>query len=229
MSGGTAGPCWQLAGNFAAGDRLDMLHEPSGHDVSFLIEPVQGGGLMLALPERPYHRLHAASQKAGALYFKQTRGHAAALWRVEPSGPAHVRITPVRKPTEAAQELWLALDGEAKWTLQASACDWRLRLHEGDDTAVARGAHRSVGSSPPDDRSDSGTAAAADLATDGYCLIRRLVPNDKVRRALRFLNHHLGSADLPSDIEPEGLGVRRHGARTLSLRTGNPPLSPDLA
>ena len=34
-----------------------------------------------------------------------------------------------------------------------------------------------------------------------------LVAAPKVERALRFLNHHLGSADLALDLEPEGLGV----------------------
>ena len=38
-------------------------------------------------------------------------------------------------------------------------------------------------------------------------LLALLAP-DKIARALRFLNHHLGAADLAADLEPDGLGAQ---------------------
>mmetsp|Transcript_2343 Transcript_2343/g.6173 ORF Transcript_2343/g.6173 Transcript_2343/m.6173 type:complete len:485 (-) Transcript_2343:182-1636(-) len=45
------------------------------------------------------------------------------------------------------------------------------------------------------------------FARDGYAVLPSLVPAERVARALRYLNHNLGSADLASDLEPEGLGM----------------------
>ena len=42
---------------------LHLTHKRSGHTVSLVAEPQQHRGVLLALPRRPYHRLHVATQR----------------------------------------------------------------------------------------------------------------------------------------------------------------------
>ena len=53
---------------------------------------------------------------------------------------------------------------------------------------------------------EGGARARDSLERDGFVLLHGLIPDAKVERAIRFLNHHLGSADLPLDLDPSGLG-----------------------
>jgi hypothetical protein len=44
------------------------------------------------------------------------------------------------------------------------------------------------------------------MARDGYILLEPFLSSAQIERALRYLNHHLGSADLPHDVDPSGIG-----------------------
>ena len=56
-----------------------------------------------------------------------------------------------------------------------------------------------------DSATQSEASHAESFARDGYVVLHGLIPRPKIERALRYLNHHLGSADLANDLEPEGL------------------------
>lgn len=72
----------------------------------------------------------------------------------------------------------------------AAECLWRLARAPSNNAAHA--AH---------------SAKEAHFGHDGFCLLPGLVGEPKISAALRYLNHHLGSADLAKDIEPQGLGM----------------------
>ena len=178
--------------DFAPGDRLRLTHLASGLSADLLVEPAQRG-LLLARAARPYHRLHASVQRETAVVtFKQTRGNAAALWLVEAGARGCVRI---KRADSSAACPYLDLDSAGHWKLSASACEWRREAEDAEEEQE------------DDDEAKAATAFAAQFARDGYFLLPSLVPRHKVDRALRFLNHHLGSADLAADLEPEGLGM----------------------
>ena len=76
--------------SFAAGDRIRLLHPSTGHALELLVEPTKGG-LLLARPSAPYHRLHRAAaqqhstpqperRRSPSLSWKPTAGNAAARW-----------------------------------------------------------------------------------------------------------------------------------------------------
>lgn len=159
---------------FSAGERIVLTNEATGLSAALLVEPGSGGGLMLALAERPYHRLHRAEQKPGAVFWRPTAGHRAAIWRLEreAGGDAAVRVVPYGR-TERVAECCLGLDG-----------------------------------------------AEPNFGVNGYCLLRGLVSAAKLSRALRLLNHHLGSASLADDVEPRGLGTEFVGGAEGSAAEG---------
>ena len=164
-----------------AGDTLHLTSVQTGHATSLIVEPIEKG-VMLARPEQPYHRLHAAAQKQGKIFFAQTRGNSAAIWLIEKDD----ELISIRA---RACGSWLTLDKDGKWTLQASAAYWRL--HSEDERPLA-----------------NTQTAACDFDVDGYVMMPQLVAPHKIARALRFLNHHLGAADLAADLEPDGLGAQ---------------------
>ena len=55
-------------------------------------------------------------------------------------------------------------------------------------------------------------ASDGDYARDGYTMLRGLVAADKLARALRLLNSHLGSASLAADLDATGLGTEYEDA-----------------
>lgn len=210
--------------DFVAGERLCLTHEWTGHSTELLVEPAQRG-VLLAVPERPYHRLHAASQRTSTVSFKQTRGNAAALWYIETDDPASAisrgnsRVC-IRRATDApAGPSHLSLDNNGSWCLSSAHYAWRLRRNHGDDTHAQGDEQSSCLDLPPlmllpcptTAPTPQGTDAQARMLTqyarDGYFLIPGLISPVKVARAVRYLNHHLGSADLAVDLEPQGLGM----------------------
>ena len=172
---------------FEAGDRLDLLSQ--GHHLALLVEPC-GSGLLLALPERPYHRLHVSLQNGSTITFKPTKGHAAAIWQLEHSADDCVRV--FNSGGKSGEPTYLGISSDGALTVGHAPCDFSLR-------EAAEGAPPSIADS---------SSTAADLSTHGYCMLRGLVPQAKIDRALRLLNHHLGSASLEKDLEPAGLGVQ---------------------
>ena len=165
-----------------AGDTLHLTSVQTGHACSLIVEPIEKG-VMLARPEQPYHRLHAAAQKHGKIFFALTRGKSAAIWLIEKDD----ELISIRA---RACGSWLTLDEDGHWTLQASAAYWRL--HGKNERPLA----------------NTQTAACSHFDVDGYMMMPQLVAPDKIARALRFLNHHLGAADLAADLEPNGLGAQ---------------------
>ena len=191
---------------FEPGDQLHITHEATGHSTILLIEPSQQtDALLLSLPERPFHRLFQSDQKASnAVHFKHSKGHGAALWRIDVGSDGRVRIRPWRG------ESFLAFDASGTWCLATS--ESRGRWLRGTGTGTGRAVHSDDG-----DEADPATR----FARDGYCLLPDLLPPQKVRRALRYLNYHLGSADLALDVEPDGLGMQFNRAVVADLATGD--------
>ena len=207
----------------------DILHltAPNGLSASLLVEPQQQRSVLLALPHRPYDRLHVAAQKLPPmLSWKYTKGSATAMWHIlEANATGAIHIIP---GCVEAKHLFLALGKNGDWQLQEAECEWRLG---GNDDALP-----ACVPAPMPTVAHYSCSAADALACDGYCVLHELIPADKVNRALRFLNHHLGSADLADDIEPEGLGIHylRHAAAAERSEQreqqheeqSQPPLSP---
>jgi hypothetical protein len=54
-------------------------------------------------------------------------------------------------------------------------------------------------------------AASVALREQGYVVLSSLIPPRKVARALQYMNHHLGSANLSADLDPSGLGSEFYG------------------
>ena len=176
---------------FDAGDRLDLFFE--SHHLALIVEPC-GTGLLLALPERPYHRLHISLQNGTTITFKPTKGHAAAIWQLE-NNIVDDCVRVFNAGGKSGERTYLGINSDGALTVGQDACDFHLR-------EVAEGALPSISSSA------STSSTAADFSTHGYCMLRGLVPQPKIERALRLLNHHLGSASLEKDLEPAGLGVQ---------------------
>lgn len=190
---------------FEAGDELHITHEATGHSSILLVEPSQQtDALLLSLPEKPFHRLFQSDQKASsAVHFKHSKGHGAALWRVTIGRGGHVVIRPWRG------ESFLALDASGTWCLTTSESRGRWLRCSG--TGNGRVVHNDEEELDP----------ATQFARDGYCLLPDLLPPQKVSRALRYLNYHLGSADLALDLEPDGLGMQFNRAVVADLAMGD--------
>lgn len=183
------------------GDVLHLTHMMTGYAVTLIAEPQQSRGCLLALPARPYDRLQVARQRQPpTVLFKYTKGSLAALWRVvaqanREGSLRHVRIHPA---SPEVAHLALALDQHGEWHLSEAESVWQL------ETASIPSVNGSSWSASEQNQPGS---TAVSFARDGYFVLHELIASDKVRRALRFLNHHLGSADLAADIEPDGLGM----------------------
>ena len=182
---------------FDCGETISLQHARTGHSLELLVEPVQRG-VMLARPAAPYHRLHRQTQAAAArLTWRQTSGNAAAAWDIVPASADHSGGVLVRGLSRKDSPL-VHLSMDANGALVASQQEdgagavWLLRRRGG-------GAHASPGLAL--------ASAAASFARDGYVVLPGLVPPDKVARALRLLNHHLGSAELHADVEADGIGM----------------------
>ena len=204
--------------SFVAGDILRITCDASGHSTALLVEPADKGYVMLASLDKPYHRLHAAPQKHAKLYFAQTRGHGAALWLVECSEPSSASVS-IRA---RACGSWLALGADGTWVLRPTPSSWTRQICDPGACVPSplEMAHRRAASAAS--RVEGATAPAPSFDSDGYVVLRRLVPEPKLAKALRSLNHHLGSADLAADIEPDGLGAQylRAAAAHDELSTG---------
>jgi len=175
------------------GERVVLQHAPTGYSLELLVEPVQRGKVMLARPAAPYHRLQHSAQHTTKLTWKPTAGNAAAMWVFVPVPTEDgVLVQAVRR--KGSPLVFLAIDDHGALVAEESsgAC---FRLQR---SAVSRGLAES---------SSASAGAAASFEHDGYVVLPGLVPADKVDRALRLLNHHLGSADLKADVEPDGIGM----------------------
>ena len=191
--------------SFAAGDRIRLLHPSTGHALELLVEPTKGG-LLLARPSAPYHRLHRAAaqqhavpqperRRSPSLSWKPTAGNAAAIWQIDDIGAPLVRVRARRGRDEPeTAPLLLTVDDDGALSLATDAC-WRLDCGgSGSPTSVVP------------------RASDGDYARDGYTMLRGLVAADKLARALRLLNSHLGSASLAADLDATGLGTEYEDA-----------------
>ena len=185
--------------DLAPGDALHLTHEATGHAVTLLVEPVSANATsqyLLALRERPYDRLTVSMQKQQnpSVVFKHTKGHAAAVWSITSLDVSRICI-------RGANGLYLALAPGGSWTLQPEMNGWMMQEPmPREENATGQGTLSSPSPILPVSRADA-------FARDGYFVIPSLIPSTKVAKALRFLNHHLGSANLADDLEPEGLGI----------------------
>ena len=123
------------------GTLLHLTHKRSGHTVSLVAEPQQHRGVLLALPRRPYHRLHVATQRQPpTVLFKYSKGHAAALWHVyccgaDGNGECNEQLVVVRPAYHDVSHLYLSLGtdgGTSSWALEAAECVWCLCVDHGD-------------------------------------------------------------------------------------------------
>lgn len=212
------------------GAHLRLTHDSTGHSAILVAEPQpqKKYGYLLALQNRPYHRLTVATQKAPpALSFKHSKGQAAAHWSLIAieevpstcrSRSSHGDLIIVIRPLhEAVSHLYLSLGKDGSWSLASDECRWHLS-HDcappspdqescHDSLSRHKAEHLPVSGHVPASIGPLDSSFAAALARDGFCVLHSLIPSDKCATALRFLNHHLGSADLIDDIEPDGLGI----------------------
>ena len=216
------------------GAHLRLTHEPTGFTVTLLAEPQpqKRCGHLLALPTRPYHRLTVATQKATPdVHFKHSKGAAAAHWDLlaspsqddacEPSSSALPIV--IRPLHHLVSDHYLTLGKDGGWQLSTTQCRWWLSRDCAPPSPCAVHEMPVPSISPPAGPSSSSSLVEA-FAKDGYTVLHSLLPAVKVARALRYLNHHLGSADLADDLEPDGLGieyVRKQGQFTGEVTHGD--------
>ena len=187
---------------FECGETIELQHERTGYALMLIVETVQRG-LMLARPSAPYHRLHSSAQQAShKLSWKQTAGNAAAAWDIVASGGAagSVLVRGVCRRESSPAYLDVDADGALVVSEEEGTAAWQLR--RGSSTGGGGGGSGSLARGP-----SPGVDAAASFACDGFVVLPGLCAADKVACALRLLNHHLGSADLKADVEPDGIGM----------------------
>ena len=197
------------------GANLRLTHEATGFTISMIAEPQpqKRCGYLLALPARPYHRLMVATQKQPPeVHFKHSKGAAAAHWALltTTGDDATTSLSIVIRPLhELAAHLYLTLGQDGDWQLTTTDCRWRLHRDFAPPSPrdILQAPAPSTPPKMPLASSPEQSSLAEAFAKDGYCVIDSLIPADKVAHALRYLNHHLGSADLADDLEPDGLGV----------------------
>ena len=183
---------------FEAGDRLRLTHPAAGHAVELLVEPC-AHGVLLALPEQPYHRLHLTTQKAVAsLFFRPTKGHAAATWQIIVRACGDERMVRIRSGLRGGE--FLGIDHAGAWSVCREPFDWR---QEGGAPAPSL---------------PLGTAdAARTFERDGYCMMRGLVP--LLALATRRLRHTTRPRAPPPAARSKRIASTRMAARW-------PPLCP---
>ena len=172
---------------------LRLRHVATGLIVELLDEHVGKGRHMLARPSHPYQRLHRSQQRGTLGGWRQTAGNAAALWSLVEEVAAASDEGTLRICSLQDASLCLQLGASGEFCLGAAES--------------AHSVWRRLGAPAPLPESAAAGASTAEFGRDGYVMLPGLVPQDKLERALRYLNHHLGSADLAADLEPEGLGV----------------------
>lgn len=221
-----------------AGSLLSLRHETTGFCASLIAEPCgpTTNTLLLAPPSRPYHRLHVASQKQPpTVHLKHSKGSKLCAWHVHRD-----RIV------SAVDPRWhLSLSANGAWTLltvdsddkPSAAAAWHVVCESFEEEGEGKAEVPSPPAAPccvarplpptpcgPSRTATTGSASAASrFAQEGYFVMEGLISPQKVERALRFLNHHLGSAELSRDLEPEGLGiefVRASGASSDAAKEG---------
>ena len=193
---------------FECGETIELQHERTGYALVLIVETVQRG-LMLARPSAPYHRLHSSAQQAShKLSWKQTVGNAAAAWDIVVAGEdaGSVLVTGVCRKESSPVYLDVDADGALVVSEQEGTAAWQLRrgssCGSSSGSGSGGGGGGGLGLGP-----SQGLAAAASFARDGFVVLPGLCSADKVACALRLLNHHLGSADLKADVEPDGIGM----------------------
>ena len=210
---------------FDCGETIELQHERTGYALMLIVETVQRG-LMLARPSAPYHRLHSSAQQAShKLSWKQTVGNAAAAWDIvvagEDAGSVLVRgvcrkeSSPVYLNVDADGALVVSeVEGTAAWQLRRGSSSGSGGGGIGGVIGMGSGSGSGSGSRSGGGGGgglslgpSQGLAAAASFARDGFVVLPGLCAADKVACALRLLNHHLGSADLKADVEPDGIGM----------------------
>lgn len=107
---------------------------------------------------------------------------------------------------DGAVSLWLGVNADGQLVLRQE----REEDSEGLAWALRRGDIHGGGPStaPPTSSLAPGAGdTEGDMQRDGYVVLPGLIGRTKIDKALRFMNNHLGSADLPTDLEPDGLGM----------------------
>ena len=207
---------------FECGETIELQHERTGYALVLIVETVQRG-LMLARPTAPYHRLHSSAQQAShKLSWKQTVGNAAAAWDIVMAGEAAGSVLVRGVCRKASSPVYLNVDADGALVVseEEGTAAWQLRRGSSSDSGgggVFGVVGVSIGSSSSSGGGggggglglglSQGPAAAASFARDGFVVLPGLCAADKVACALRLLNHHLGSADLKADVEPDGIGM----------------------
>jgi hypothetical protein len=204
------------------GETLSLEHISTRLCVDLLAEPVGGGGAMLlARPGAPYDRLQASDQSESRVVWRPTMagGKSTALWLLQPlpadtigsngGGSTGVRVR-VCAAAASQRGACLTLDNSGALTLHrtedAAVAGWMLMRRKGmADESDTRAALPSLSSCPG--RCEWDRTGCHPFAQQGFVVLPGLIGHAKVQRALRYMNHHLGSADLASDLEPHGLGV----------------------
>lgn len=212
---------------FDVGERVQLQNGVTGHVLDLLVEPVRHG-VMLAQVSQPYSRLQRSSQRKTVVW-KQTAGNAYALWSilqnhsaVDCSKPPAVHVVAAIAPSlrlamNHEGDLILCEEGEedegrSMWWLQQGATSLPMGLHNalGNETpmrdVLGRGYTCGV-----EEGNGVKVGAVQNFARDGFLVLPGLVGHSKVEKALRYLNHHLGSASLAEDLEPDGLGMEFEG------------------
>ena len=69
MFGGSARTSPLTLVAFQAGEALTLRHSQTGSLLALLVEPVRGG-VMLARPAQPYHRLHRSLQRVQSTVYR---------------------------------------------------------------------------------------------------------------------------------------------------------------
>ena len=193
---------------FECGETIKLQHERTGYALVLIVETVQRG-LMLARPSAPYHRLHSSAQQAShKLSWKQTVGNAAAAWDIVVVGEdaRSVLVRGVCRKESSPVYLNVDADGALVVSEEEGTAAWQLQRGSSSDSGGGSGSGGAGGGSLALGPSQ-GPAAAASFARDGFVVLPGLCAADKVACALRLLNHHLGSADLKADVEPDGIGM----------------------
>eukprot|EP00240_Pyramimonas_obovata_P013265 CAMPEP_0118949526 /NCGR_PEP_ID=MMETSP1169-20130426/49806_1 /TAXON_ID=36882 /ORGANISM="Pyramimonas obovata, Strain CCMP722" /LENGTH=233 /DNA_ID=CAMNT_0006896189 /DNA_START=127 /DNA_END=824 /DNA_ORIENTATION=+ len=196
------------------GDQLCLEHVDSGLSLQLLVEQ-KGKVYLLARTSQPYHRLQCSPQKVGTVLWKISRlnANAAAMWHIEfEAASSSCNLLRIRSAASFLEEVNCLgfSDREIALTRDTdSGSVWR-RVQP-TSTPVGWGPSPSDSlhqSRCPSELSGADEAAEASsaLRKRGFVVLPALIPPHKVSRALQYMNHHLGSADLSSDLDPSGLG-----------------------
>ena len=197
-----AAPWWL---GLQTGDTLHLEHS-TGFRLALIVD-CRGDSVLLARPAQPYHRLLA--DRKGELHWRVTLGHPGAMWVFGPAAGAEQQpscVIGMAKPGNAVStHLGFGQDGALAMVPLDARAAWR-RLTAPPPSPAAAAAD------PPaaEGRGAALAAGAAGEALDafrerGFAFLPALIPAAACGRALRLINHHLGSAE-SRQFDPDGRG-----------------------